>query len=181
MGQGELELPVAGLSQQATEQGQPGSLPELTLTARPNLYTIQYTMRWNEPIAYITVDTGVDEPAYEQIARQIRDQISSGALPPGTALPPVRTLASDLGYNLNTVARAYRRLEEDGFVRIRNRAGAEVVEPADTPRAGTRRRLGRDLNQVVARLRQAGVRPDEIRRMVEREIASLGSGDEKGG
>jgi len=138
-------------------------------------------MKKDEAIVFVTVDAGDSEPAYEQIARQIRARISSGALPPGTALPSVRTLASDLGYNLNTVARAYRLLEEDGFVLIRNRAGAEVAMPASSPEAGARERLGRDLGQVIGRLRQAGVRPEAICRMVEREIASLGGGDEKGG
>ncbi|MGD8329696.1 MAG: GntR family transcriptional regulator [Acidobacteriota bacterium] len=130
-------------------------------------------MKEPEPIIFVTVDAGSDEAAYEQIARQIRTSISSGALPPGTALPSVRTLASDLGYNLNTVARAYRLLQEDGFVRIRDRAGAEVIGPARSPSAGVRDRLGRELGQVIVRLRQAGVRPDEIRTMVQHELAAL--------
>jgi len=137
-------------------------------------------MKKTEPIVFVNVDPGADEPAYEQIARQIRARISSGALRPGTALPSVRTLASDLGYNLNTVARAYRLLEEDGFVLIRSRTGAEVVEPAHAPAAGARERLGRDLGEVIGRLRQAGVRPEEIRAMVQRELAALGGGENGG-
>jgi len=131
-------------------------------------------MKNAEPIIFVSVEAASDEPAYEQIARQIRTSISSGDLPPGTALPSVRTLASDLGYNLNTVARAYRLLQDDGFVRIRNRAGAVVIGPAPAPPAGARERLGRDLGQVIGRLRQAGVRPDEIRTMVQGELAALG-------
>ena len=78
----------------------------------------------------LTLDWATGEPVYEQIARQIRTRIAAGDLPPGHALPPVRTLASDLGVNLNTVARAYRQLEEQGFVLIRDRSGAEVAAPA---------------------------------------------------
>ena len=138
-------------------------------------------MRRNDPIVFVTVDPEAPEPVYEQVAQQIRERIASGALPPGTLLPPVRTLASDLGYNLNTVARAYRLLETDGFVRIRERSGVEVAPPGSAPPSGARERVGSDLRQALARLRQIGVKPDEIRRIVEREIAALGGANERGG
>ncbi len=76
-----------------------------------------------EPLLYVLRNT--DEPVYEQIARPIRKLIASGELAAGMPLPTVRTLASDLGINLNTVARAYWRLEEEGFIQIHNRSGAE--------------------------------------------------------
>jgi GntR family transcriptional regulator len=121
----------------------------------------------------LAVDWSSDEPVYEQIARQIREQIAAGALAPGAPLPPVRTLASDLGVNLNTVARAYRLLEEDGFVKIRHRSGAEVAAPLPRPDASALERLRGDLREVLARMRQAGVPPEEIRRIAEQEIAAL--------
>ena len=133
------------------------------------------------PSVFLTVDPALPEPVYEQIARQIRSRIASGALPAGTLLPPVRTLASDLGYNLNTVARAYRTLEEEGFVRIRERSGAEVAAPPRAPVAGARERLRQELGAVLARLRQAGIEADEIRRIVDRQLASLRGGDGKQG
>ena len=52
----------------------------------------------------VRLDWTQGDPVYEQIAGQIRSRIASGDLPPGFPLPPVRTLASDLGVNLNTVA-----------------------------------------------------------------------------
>jgi DNA-binding transcriptional regulator YhcF (GntR family) len=76
------------------------------------------------------------ESAYQQIARQIRSHIVAGDLAPGTILPGVRTLASDLGVNINTVARAYRVLEEQGFARIRDRSGVEVLAPPRTANQG---------------------------------------------
>jgi DNA-binding transcriptional regulator YhcF (GntR family) len=121
----------------------------------------------------VTVEWSSSEPVYEQIARQIRAQVVAGELAAGTPLPPVRTLASDLGVNLNTVARAYRLLEEEGFVRIRHRSGAEVAAPAERPESSVVDRLRGELRGVLARLRQAGVPPDELRRMAEREIAAL--------
>ncbi|MBP1634197.1 MAG: transcriptional regulator, GntR family [Acidobacteria bacterium] len=83
----------------------------------------------SQPLA-VVLDRAAGEAAYEQIAAQIRQAVATGALPPGTLLPGVRVLASDLGVNFNTVARAYRVLEEQGFVTIRERSGVEVATPA---------------------------------------------------
>jgi DNA-binding transcriptional regulator YhcF (GntR family) len=116
-------------------------------------------------------------PVYEQIAGQIRDRIAAGELHPGDPLPSVRTLASDLGVNLNTVARAYRLLEEQGFLRIRDRSGAEVAAPAVTPDAAARERLAAELRDVVVRMRQAGFAATELHRLVD---ASSGSGADAG-
>jgi len=124
----------------------------------------------------VTTDGGT--PVYEQIAAQIRERIAAGELPPGQALPPVRTLSSDLGVNLNTVARAYRLLEEQGFVRIRDRSGAEVSAPAVHPDAAARERLAAELRDVVMRMRQAGIGAAELRRLLEAAIPSAAPGGE---
>ena len=112
-------------------------------------------------------------PVYEQIAGQIRDRISAGELQPGDPLPSVRTLASDLGVNLNTVARAYRLLEEQGFLRSRARSGAVGAGPGATPDAGARERLAAELRDVVVRMRQAGITVTELHRLLD---ASTGAG-----
>jgi GntR family transcriptional regulator len=127
-----------------------------------------------ETEATLTLDWSAAEPVYEQIARQIRARIAAGDLPAGTALPAVRTLASDLGVNLNTVARAYRQLEEQGFVVIRDRAGAVVAAPAAAPDPASLERLGHELSQVLVQLRQAGVTPAAILSMVESAVAGPG-------
>ena len=127
----------------------------------------------------IAIDWSSGEPVYGQIADQVRERIAAGQLRPGDSLPPVRTLASDLGVNLNTVARAYRLLEEEGFVKITDRAGALVAAPAASTDAESRDRLREDLREVLARMRQAGVEAEEMRRLAEREIASLSGRDAK--
>ena len=114
----------------------------------------------------LVVATDSGAPVYEQIAGQIRDRIAAGEMTPGQALPAVRTLASDLGVNLNTVARAYRLLEAQGFVRIRDRAGAEVAAPPANAEAGVRDRLAAELRAVIVRMRQAGVPAGEINQLV---------------
>ena len=86
----------------------------------------------------LSIDRGLDDPVYEQVADQLRRLISSGALGPGTPLPSVRGLAADLGVNLNTIARAYRLLEGEGFLVIRGRAGAKVAAPPEAIDRGAR-------------------------------------------
>lgn len=121
----------------------------------------------------VVVDWSSAEPVYAQIARSIRARISSGEIASGTPLSPVRTLASDLGVNLNTVARAYRLLEDEGFVVIRSRSGAEVAPPARKSDRETVDRLQEDLGTILARMRQAGVAASELRRRAEREIGAI--------
>jgi GntR family transcriptional regulator len=121
----------------------------------------------------ISVDWRSDEPVYVQIARQIRSRIASGELPADTLLPSVRSIASDLGINLNTVARAYRILEEERFVVIRDRAGVVVASPAGRADDAILAGLDEDLNVVLARMRQAGLSAVELRRRFERALAAL--------
>jgi DNA-binding transcriptional regulator YhcF (GntR family) len=121
----------------------------------------------------LVVERESAEPVYGQIARQVRERIVNGRLAAGTPLPAVRTLASDLGVNLNTVARAYRQLEEQGFLQIRDRSGAEVTAPPPAARSADRRRLTAELREVLERMRQAGMRLDDLRRVVSEEVERL--------
>ena len=61
--------------------------------------------------------------------------IATGQLEPGQSLPSVRSLASDLGINLHTVNKAYAVLRDEGYVRMRGRAGAVIADPAAADRA----------------------------------------------
>jgi len=121
----------------------------------------------------VAIDRDSTDAAYEQIAAQVRSAIATGHLPAGTILPGVRTLASDLGVNLNTIARAYRRLEEQGFVRIRVRSGVEVVTPARQASRDTREGLEQEMWELLVRVRQAGVSVSDLRHLVDRQIGRL--------
>jgi len=125
----------------------------------------------------ISIATGQgDEPVYRQVARQLRDMVSAGQLPAGFRLPSVRTLASDLGVNLNTVARAYRLLQDEGFIAIQGRSGAEVRGPASAKAEQIPEPFRRDLRETLAKLRQAGLSREALRRLVIAEIADLKGG-----
>jgi DNA-binding transcriptional regulator YhcF (GntR family) len=85
----------------------------------------------------------------------------------------VRTLAADLGVNLNTVAHAYRLLADQGFVSIRDRSGVAVAAPAPSPAPDAHAIFQAELDTLLARMRQAGVPADDIHRMVDRQLDRL--------
>lgn len=64
----------------------------------------------------ISINYRDPRPIYEQIQSELRRLMLTGALPPGSRLPSVRELAGQLAINPNTIQRAYRELEADGYI-----------------------------------------------------------------
>ncbi|NPA93242.1 MAG: GntR family transcriptional regulator [Chloroflexi bacterium] len=81
----------------------------------------------------IKIDFRQRMPITEQIREQIRLLIARGVLRPGEQLPPVRQLAADLRINFNTVARAYRQLEEEGLISVQHGRGTFVLASPHEP------------------------------------------------
>jgi DNA-binding transcriptional regulator YhcF (GntR family) len=90
------------------------------------------------PADLITIDADAAQPPFEQVRSQLARQISDRTLAVGTRLPTVRALATDLGLAVNTVARAYRELEEAGMVETRGRAGTFVSALGERSRVALR-------------------------------------------
>ena len=67
-------------------------------------------------------------PIYTQIVNQIQSQLANRILKPGDQLPTVRALASELGVNFNTVARAYRILDEARIISTQQGRGTYITE-----------------------------------------------------
>jgi GntR family transcriptional regulator len=67
-------------------------------------------------------------PIYTQIVNQVQTQIVNGTLKPGDQLPTVRALAEDLRVNFNTVARAYRLLDEERIISTQQGRGTYITE-----------------------------------------------------
>lgn len=127
----------------------------------------------------VCIDRTLDQPVYDQVADQLRRLIAGGTLEAGAALPPVRQLARDLGVNLNTIARAYRLLEGEGFLVIRHRTGVVVAPPADEIEASTRRNLLDEVRTLLARLRQAGMQTEELLSTIQLEVLALDGGPQE--
>ncbi len=119
----------------------------------------------------VTVDPGSAVPPFEQIRSQIADLILTGALSPGTRLPAIRQLASDLGVASGTVARAYRELERATLIEGRGRRGMSVLAPAPGRTADlAAQQLNEVARELVLRARRLGVEPDEALRQAQRAL-----------
>lgn len=111
----------------------------------------------------ITVLTTSPEPVYEQIVRQIQDRVAKGELKPGAPLPTVRQLAGDLQLNRNTVARAYKQLEDRAVILTAGRKGTFVRDNASREVERIKSsRAERSVRHLVAALLGDGLSRAEI-------------------
>jgi len=110
-------------------------------------------------------------PLYAQIAGRIKVAIAAAELGPGDGLPSVRVLAGQLRINPATVVQAYRELEAEGFVEMRQGAGTFVreIEPArrQREREAEARRLVRAL---LAEAGRQGLTAAEVRAALRLEL-----------
>lgn len=113
-------------------------------------------------------------PIYLQLMEQVKHGIETGALRPGEQLPGIRPLAEELVINPNTVAKAYRELEHEGVIELRHGAGAFVSENAGAKKLTDKLRAGQAIvAAAVEKLRARGITEEEIRRLVEAELAGF--------
>ena len=82
----------------------------------------------------ILIDNASNRPVYLQIIDQIKYDIALGRLIKGDKLPTVRQLAAELVINPNTIAKAYRQLEQDGIIATKPGAGAFEISSKGTGR-----------------------------------------------
>lgn len=122
----------------------------------------------------IAVDTKSPVPPYEQVRAQVAGHVTDGTLTPGSRLPTVRQLAKDLGLAVNTVARAYRELEQTGVVISRGRHGTFVASQ-DGAGGAQDGRAEAAARTFVAAARELGLRRGDAVLLVERLWPADGS------
>ena len=115
------------------------------------------------------------EPIYAQITRQIKQQILSGALSAGDALPSMRVLAKELRISVITTKRAYEELERDGFLENVPGKGCFVApQNRELLREAQLRRVEDVLAQAVDEARKGGFSLSELQEL----LTLLYQGDE---
>ncbi|HEV7909058.1 MAG TPA: GntR family transcriptional regulator [Pseudonocardiaceae bacterium] len=110
----------------------------------------------------IRLDPDSAVPPYEQVRAQFAQQIADRELAVGVKLPTVRALAEQLGLAVNTVARAYRELEEAGLVETRGRAGTVVSAAGER----SRERVLRAAQSYATTALELGLSADEALQIV---------------
>ena len=114
-------------------------------------------------------------PLYEQIAHQVLDLIERGLLKPGDQLPTTRKLAVKLGVNFNTVARAYRMLDQGEIISTQHGRGTFILEQNEKRK--TKKQKMENIEELtrfyIRKATYLGFKPEEIRScfdtMVERD------------
>jgi GntR family transcriptional regulator len=126
----------------------------------------------------ITIDFRSGQPIYVQIVEQVRRLVVSGELLPGDQLPTVRQLATELRVNFNTVARAYRMLDQAGLISTQQGRGTYIWEqPSEESLQKLRQQ---ELEELTARYqveaRRLGFVPAEVSREFKRQLAGWEGG-----
>ena len=118
----------------------------------------------------ISIDLKSSVPIYRQIADTIRQLLVDGVFKAGDQLPPIRQIAVDLGIHFNTVAQAYRVLSDEGWLTLKRRWGATVLDRTqpEAPAKANRQQSLQRLRELTAQLRADGIPAQEIARHLQK-------------
>ena len=123
---------------------------------------------------FFSIDFAHGLPIYEQVVRQIKFAVAGDVLQVGELVPSVRELARQLTINPNTVARAYRQLQDDGVLTTVRGTGLAVAEGAPQQCRSERITMIRDrLQQVLIEAKQSRLDAGQLRGLVESELAAI--------
>jgi GntR family transcriptional regulator len=112
-------------------------------------------------------------PAYRQIMEQVKFQVASGVLAPGTELPSTRALSAELSLNPMTISKAYGLLERDGILERRRGQTLTVREQkADELHAQKLDPLRQHLSAAATMARQLGVTPTQALKLFRETLDS---------
>lgn len=110
-------------------------------------------------------------PIYEQIKKEIKRNISLGILKSHQSLPSIRDMAAELIVNPNTVARAYRELEVEGFIYTKKAKGCYVSEGSSSLLKKERSEI---LNQVfdeaIGEAKKFNLKSNEVKRLFDKRL-----------
>jgi GntR family transcriptional regulator len=123
----------------------------------------------------IRVDPGSFVPIYEQIKKEILRLVATGRLKVHDPLPSIRDLAAEIIVNPNTVARAYRELEQDGLVSTQKGRGSFVARrPEPGGDKDIKAHLARAMDEAISEARRFDLGEGAIRGLFEDRLKTCG-------
>lgn len=115
----------------------------------------------------IKLDVSSGIPVYIQLAEKIRILIREGILQPGDTMPTTRALAVTIGINVNTVARVYRDLQNDGELHLKRGLGTFVSEQATKPMSKEQfLLLEKKAAELIEISKQVGLSSNELAQLI---------------
>ncbi len=138
--------------------------------------------RPTEPRLPLHLSMDNPEPMYAQIESQLKDLILEDVLEPGTKLPSIRALASDLACSVITTRRVYEDLEREGFILTRPGRGTHVAKiPEEKMRAHRREPVERALREAVRARKRAGLSEEDLHHILEEMLQTEETNVHQGG
>jgi len=117
------------------------------------------------------IETASFVPIYEQVKREIKARISLGILKPHEPLPSIRDLASNLIINPNTVARAYRELEMEGFIYTKKGKGCYVSKDSSSLIKKERLKILKQVfDNAIEEAKKSNLNLNEIKKLFEKRL-----------
>lgn len=125
----------------------------------------------------IQLDWGDSRPLYEQIKDKFKTLIITGALKEQDKIPSVRELAGSLAINPNTIQRAYKELEEEGYIVSLRAKGSFVAKRSDVSKE-VQNALYKHLREAAAELIYQGVELERIQAEIEEIYETIKRGEQ---
>lgn len=123
---------------------------------------------------FLHIDFQNGLPIYEQVVRQVKFAVAGQDFKEGELVPSVREIARELAINPNTVARAFRQLQTEGVLQpVRGTGLAVAAGAAETCRHERVELIRSRLTQVLSEAMQSRLDPDDLRKLVERELSAV--------
>lgn len=121
----------------------------------------------------IVINLRSDVPIYIQIVEQMRQQVANGELKPGDQLPTVRALAADLRVNFNTVARAYRMLDEAHIISTQQGRGTYILDESPPEVTDNLRAISLDalIRRFLEEASQLGFTTDQVIKQLTKQVS----------
>ena len=117
------------------------------------------------------LDRGDHRPIYEQIKEKIKELIIAGVLKEDDKVPSVRELAAILTINPNTIQKAYRELELEGYIYSLRAKGSFVSPKGEVVKKSDTDSITKEYRDIVSRIKFLGISKEELQMILDEEYS----------